>query len=968
MQEQSEKYGAYNFTRDSQWDSLNAELIPGYKQKILPKPKSTCTLNKMVYGWHPYWNGTVYTNYQWNLISRLSYCFYDVDYSTGAATSTHSWATAAVVDSALAHGVKVDLCVDLFSNLTSFLGNATAKSTLITNLINMVQSRGANGVNIDFEGMISTNKAAFTLFMDSLCTRMHAAIPGSKVSIATYAVDWGPVFDLPALNQFVDMFVIMGYDYYYSSSTTAGATDPLYSSGICLTNSLTYYLNQGVTPSKLILGIPYYGITWPTTSSTIHASTSGSGTSVFFKAAVANASGYYSNMLWDSASFTPYYNYQVSSAWHQCWVDNYYSMGKRLDIVNQRGIGGIGIWALGYDDGYPGYWNKIKDKLSTCAIVPCSDTIYDMGGPSQNYFSNENFTYTIAPTGASNVSLNFSAFSTQASHDTLKIYDGPGTSSPLIGSYQGTNSPGAINATGSSLTLSFRSDASTVSSGWRAVWHCNSNIDNIPPTTAINIGNNWQTQNFTTTFTDVDNTGGSGVDKRFYTVNDYNGTEWRGNSTKGFFNDNFNTILNSDWHTNDSIGSWNVSSGYLNQTYTGSNKTRLSVPVTQDSTHIWLYHWKMAFNPGTTRRAGMYIMAADPTQSYLGSGYLIWFRADDDKCEIYYIKNNTMSGIVATVPCTINDNVFYDFKVIYNPFTGVVSAFMNNVALCSYTDPQPLKNAGYISLRTGNAFTMYDDIKVYKSRGTTAPVSVGAAATNDIRFQNTNPSSPAGLINSICIDSIGNLSAIASQNINIDWTTPSCNTVNDGTSADIDTTTSLTMLSANWTASIDTNSGIVKYWYAIGTLPGEADLVTWTDNLLASTITRSGLSLTSGQTYYFSVRTENGAGLTKICSSDGILIGNSTNIDENESNINISVQPNPFNGSTTVFFNTKMQQPLRISITDMLGKEILLFNTTYDQGNHSFEINADELHLAKGIFILKLFSDKATSSLKLIKY
>ena len=967
MQEQAEKYSKYNFTSDRQWDSLNIILNPGYTKNFLSKQKSVCTLNKVVYGWHPYWNGTVYNNYQWNLISRLSYCFYDVDYSTGSASSTHSWATAAVIDSALTHGVKVDLCVDLFSNLTSFLGNTAAKSTLITNLINLVGSRGANGVNIDFEGMTSSNKAAFTLFMDSLCTRMHTAIPGSKVSIATYAVDWGPVFDIPALNQFVDMFVIMGYDYYYAGSSTAGATDPLYDNSYCLTNTITYYLHQGVTPSKLILGLPYYGYSWATSSSTIHASTTASGSAILFNTILTNANGYYSTKIWDSTSFTPYYNYQVSSAWHQCWSDNYYSMGKRLDMVNQRGIGGIGIWALGYDDGYTGYWNKISDKLSTCATVACTDTIYDLGGPSLSYFSNENYTFTIAPTGASNVSLVFSSFSTQASHDTLKIYDGPNVASTLIGAYQGSNSPGTINSTGSSLTLNFKSDASTVSQGWRAVWHCNTNVDNISPTTAINVNGNWQTQNFTPAFTDVDNTGGSGIDKRFYAVNDYNGTEWRANHNNGFFNDNFDTVLNSDWHTTDSLGSWNVSNGHLNQTYTGSNKTRLSVPVTQDSTHVWLYQWQMAFKPGSTRRAGMYIMASDPTQTYLGSAYLVWFRADDAKCEIYYVKNNTMSGIVATAACTINDNTFYDYKVIYNPATGVIKAFQNNVAICSYTDTQPLKNAGYISLRTGNANMMYDDIKVYKSRATSPLVKVGAAATNDIRFQNPNPSTPAGRISSICNDSVGNLSTIISQNINIDWTNPLCNIVNDGTGADIDTTSSLTTLSANWTVSSDTNSGIAKYQYAIGTVAGEADVVSWTDNALDTSVTKSGLSLTSGHTYYFSVKSINGAGLSSICGSDGIVADFANSLNEINSGLYVSFFPNPFSGDANIYFTLDETQTVKISLIDMLGREIELVNSKFVAGKHSIAMK-NNLVPVKGTYILKFIMQSNIKMIKIIKY
>ena len=82
-----------------------------------------------------------------------------------------------------------------------------------------------------------------------------------------------------ALNPYVDMFIIMGYDYYYSGSGTAGPEAPLYnfetSYNYTLTKSVTYYLKQGVTPAKLLLGLPYYGREWQTVSSLAPAATSG---------------------------------------------------------------------------------------------------------------------------------------------------------------------------------------------------------------------------------------------------------------------------------------------------------------------------------------------------------------------------------------------------------------------------------------------------------------------------------------------------------------------------------------------------------------------------------------------------------------------------------------------------------------------------------------------------------------------
>ncbi len=94
--------------------------------------------------------------------------------------------------------------------------------------------------------------------------------------------------------------------------------------------------------------------------------------------------------------------------------------------------------------------------------------------------------------------------------------------------------------------------------------------------------------------------------------------------------------------------------------------------------------------------------------------------------------------------------------------------------------------------------------------------------------------------------------------------------VNDGTGADITYTTSLTQLAANWSASSDAESGIARYWYTIGTSAGGTDVVDWTDAGMALAVTRTSLDLTNGQTYYFSVKAENGAGLTSpVATSNG---------------------------------------------------------------------------------------------------
>ncbi len=110
--------------------------------------------------------------------------------------------------------------------------------------------------------------------------------------------------------------------------------------------------------------------------------------------------------------------------------------------------------------------------ISNIIDTNCSGTFTDTGGVIGGYTNNENYTYTISPTGASSVSLSFSAFNIENNYDFIRIYDGPTTASTLLGTYTNTNTPPNITSSGGSLTIKFTSDSATTKSGWVANWTC----------------------------------------------------------------------------------------------------------------------------------------------------------------------------------------------------------------------------------------------------------------------------------------------------------------------------------------------------------------------------------------------------------------------------------------------------------------------------------------------------------------
>ncbi len=479
----SQKTNYYSAHKEQKryYDSLALFNPEKYKELTksnlyIHRNKDNCNLQKLVFGWHPYWQNGAEQNYRWNLLSDLSYFSYEVDPVTGNPIDIHNWETSSVIDSAKMHNVRVNLCVTLFEDHAAFFASAEAQQNLIDSLMTLVQHRNANGVNIDFELVPESEAVHFNDFMVNLAQQFHSNIPGSQVSMALHAVDWNDIYDIPLLKDYIDLFIIMAYDYYWPGSSLAGPSGQLYTMNTFnynISRSISTYLYTGIPKEKLLCGIPYYGYEWQTESDNVPSSTLNSGVAKTIKTIKNNVNGYYNERKLNENSMCSYYTYYSDGNWHQAWVDDSETMKYKYDVIQHQDIAGIGIWALGYDDGYNEMWDLIRDRFSDCSVTPCKYTIYDMGGPHHDHYNHEDYTFTVAPDDVSLLSLSFSEFSLEAGYDSLWIYDGYGVDAPLIGGYSGTTSPGYIEANSNALTLKFHSDGATVHSGWIAEWNCN---------------------------------------------------------------------------------------------------------------------------------------------------------------------------------------------------------------------------------------------------------------------------------------------------------------------------------------------------------------------------------------------------------------------------------------------------------------------------------------------------------------
>ena len=106
-------------------------------------------------------------------------------------------------------------------------------------------------------------------------------------------------------------------------------------------------------------------------------------------------------------------------------------------------------------------------------ITVCSGNLYDSGGPDAPYLEGTFGSVTIAPPGATSVSITFSEFNYQEHADFVSVFDGQPASGTLLGTFTGNELQGqTLTATSGVLTVQERTDHFVNLSGLVATFSC----------------------------------------------------------------------------------------------------------------------------------------------------------------------------------------------------------------------------------------------------------------------------------------------------------------------------------------------------------------------------------------------------------------------------------------------------------------------------------------------------------------
>lgn len=240
------------------------------------------------------------------------------------------------------------------------------------NCVAYLRQYSLDGLDLDWEPYPpSSDKGPFALLFQLLRTAIaqdaqSSGLPALLLSLAlpNNHVSAQQGFDIPTISSAVDFGTVMAYDFHVYSlkDNVTGYNSPLltppgdykYLSSAAMTQ---FYLSQGMSPSKLLLGIPTYGRSWKLASAASHgyrAPAVGKGSPGPHR----NLTGVYTYpdaCIALQQGATSVYNVSFGGLYlykDVAWVayEDVTTVTQKSQWARQTGLGGVGVWSMTLDD------------------------------------------------------------------------------------------------------------------------------------------------------------------------------------------------------------------------------------------------------------------------------------------------------------------------------------------------------------------------------------------------------------------------------------------------------------------------------------------------------------------------------------------------------------------------------------------------------------------------------------------
>lgn len=321
----------------------------------------------VVYAWFPLdFNDWSTRNVDWGAITHLCYRSVELMPDGTIREPVDRKRVASLVSEAHAHGVKVTVLVwgTTAANASEYLARNPDRA--VGSLLEYVRANGLDGVNIDDETWEETNSATgkpnrelVTAFFHKLRKAFKAVRPDYHLSWAAppvisaedrYGTAWP---DYASIAEELDALAIMSYTMNPPTAGWTGGPVPVAGGGRvgnhardCVTLLRDYHEATGGRKGKLLLGIGLSrgGAEWDCRGDGPLAPIIGAPRDLSPAQARVNAEK--NGRLFDAEQRYHWYRRAEGDHWVQGWYEDDESLGAKMALAVDEGLGGVCLWAL----------------------------------------------------------------------------------------------------------------------------------------------------------------------------------------------------------------------------------------------------------------------------------------------------------------------------------------------------------------------------------------------------------------------------------------------------------------------------------------------------------------------------------------------------------------------------------------------------------------------------------------------
>lgn len=236
----------------------------------------------------------------------------------------------------------------------NILNDYKKRTTLIENIINLVEEYNVDGINLDFENMNQEDKDVYSRLAIELAPRLKDI--GKVITVDVTAPDgsetWSLCFDRDVLADVSDYIMFMAYDQYGTGGNKEGTT----AGYNWVETNINKFLNQeAVKKEKIILGIPLYTRLWKEDGGKITSK-------VVNMNKVDETIPSDVERKWDYALKQNYVEYQEKNATYKMWIEDKESIKEKIGLAKKYDLAGIAFWEK--DRETEDFWQFVKDELN----------------------------------------------------------------------------------------------------------------------------------------------------------------------------------------------------------------------------------------------------------------------------------------------------------------------------------------------------------------------------------------------------------------------------------------------------------------------------------------------------------------------------------------------------------------------------------------------------------------------------